>query len=223
MPTRSRTTRTATAVAPVPAVARPARRPTVVGLGDDVGAAELGRRVAESLRRLRKDRQLSLDQLALASGVSRAALSQIESARTNPTLSILWKVAVGLGIPFQALLGTNEAGQTRLLRSGDIVPLRTADGRVESRLLSPSGGADRLEVYELRFQAKGILRSESHGEAASETVVLLTGALRITVGDETHDLGPGDTLFFKANVPHTYENRASRESRCIDVIGYGRG
>jgi transcriptional regulator with XRE-family HTH domain len=223
MPTRSRTTRAASAAAPTQAIVRPGRRPTVVGLGDDVGAAELGRQVADSLRKLRKERQLSLDQLALASGVSRAALSQIESARTNPTLSILWKVAVGLGIPFQALLGTTEGGQSRLLRSGDHVPLRTADGRVESRLLSPSGGAERLEVYELRFQAKGILRSESHGAAATETVVLLTGALRVTVGDETHDLAPGDTLFFKANVQHAYENRASRESRCIDVIGYGRG
>src|SRR5689334_18115247 len=139
MPPRSRTSRSASAAAPAQPVARPNRRPTVVGLGDDVGAAELGRRVAESLRSLRKERQLSLDQLAMASGVSRAALSQIESARTNPTLSILWKVAVGLGIPFQSLLGPAEAGQSRLLRSGDIVPLRTADGRVESRLLSPSG------------------------------------------------------------------------------------
>jgi XRE family transcriptional regulator, regulator of sulfur utilization len=221
MPTRSRTARSA--AEPAQPVARPGRRPTVVGLGDDVGAAELGRRVAEALRRLRKERQLSLDQLALASGVSRAALSQIESARTNPTLSILWKVAVGLGIPFQSLLGTTEGGQSRMLRSSDIVPLRTADGRVESRLLSPSGATERLEIYELRFQAKGVLRSEPHGAGASETVILLTGALRVSAGDETHDLGPGDTLFFRANVPHSYENRASRESRCLDVIGYGRG
>jgi transcriptional regulator with XRE-family HTH domain len=193
----------------------------VDGLGDDVGAAELGRRVAESLRRLRKERQLSLDQLALSSGVSRAALSQIESARTNPTLSVLWKVAVGLGVPFQALLGTNDE-QSRLLRAGDAVPLRSADGRMESRLLSPSGAADRVEIYELRFQAKGVLRSEPHGAGASETVILLTGALRVTVGDDVHDLGPGDTLFFQANVAHTYENRSSHESRCIDFIGYGR-
>jgi transcriptional regulator with XRE-family HTH domain len=222
MPTRSRSSRSASAAAPAPPAARPGRRPTVVGLGDDVGAAELGRRVAESLRRLRKERQLSLDQLAMSSGVSRAALSQIESARTNPTLSILWKVAVGLGIPFQSLLGPAEAGQSRLLRAGDIVPLRTADGRVESRLLSPSGASERLEIYELRFQAKGILRSESHGAGATETVILLTGALRVTVGEETHDLGPGDTLFFRADTQHSYENRASRESRCLDVIGYGR-
>src|SRR5690349_12228784 len=44
--------------------------------GDEVGAAEMNRRVSEALKRWRKVRDLSLDQLAVKSGVSRAALSQ---------------------------------------------------------------------------------------------------------------------------------------------------
>src|SRR4051812_33015705 len=83
--------------------------------GDDVGAADMARRVAINLKERRKDRGLSLDQLALASGVSRAALSQIETCKSNPSLSVLWKIAVGLQIPFSELLG--EAGPTvNLLR-----------------------------------------------------------------------------------------------------------
>ncbi len=200
-----------------------AKRPTVEGLGDEIGAAELARRVADSLRRLRADRQLSLDQLALASGVSRAALSQIESARTNPTLGILWKVAVGLGVPFQTLLGSAEGSANRILRAGDAIPLRSTDGRLESRLLSPSLAADRIEVYELRLQPQGVHHSDAHGPGAREIVILLTGALRVAVGDEKYELAPGDTLFFDANVAHSYENRSARESRCIDIIAYGRG
>lgn len=217
---RSRAARATAAAQPT---SRSPRRPTVEGLGDEVGAAELSRRVAESLRRFRAERRMSLDQLALSSGVSRAALSQIEGARTNPTLGLMWKVAVGLGIPFQALLGTSDGSQSRVLRSGDAIPLRSTDGRMESRLLSPAGSADRMEIYELRFQAKGFHRSEPHGAGATETVILLTGALRVVAGDETHDLGAGDTLYFHANVPHSYENRSSRETRCVDIIAYGRG
>jgi XRE family transcriptional regulator, regulator of sulfur utilization len=200
-----------------------AGRPTVDGLGDDVGAAELSRRVADSLRKLRKDRSLSLDELALASGVSRAALSQIETCRSNPSLTVLWKIAVGLEVPFHSLLGPTESESARLLRAGDATPLRTSDGRVESRLLSPSGAAARLEIYELRFQAKGVLRSEPHGLGAQETVILLTGALRVSVRNQSYELAPGDTLFFEANYPHSYENRSSHESRCLDFIGYGAG
>jgi transcriptional regulator with XRE-family HTH domain len=191
----------------------------VAGLGDEVGAARLGRRVAEALRQLRKERRLSLDQLAAASGVSRAALSQIESARTNPTLTVLWKVAVGLGVPFQTLLGPGEGGTSRVLRGTDVVPLRSADGRMESRLVSPAG-ADRVEIYELRFQPKGALRSEPHAPHSTEIVLLLTGVLRITVADEVHELRAGDSLLFQADVRHTYENPTLRETRCIDVISY---
>ncbi|MCS6902563.1 MAG: XRE family transcriptional regulator [Myxococcales bacterium] len=190
--------------------------------GDDIGAAKLSRRVADNLRRLRKDRALSLEQLSAASGVSRAALSQIEGSKTNPTLMVLWKIAVGLGVPFQALLGTEEAGKAKVLRAGDTMPLRSPDGRIESRLLTPSGATPGLEVYELRFQPRGLLKSESHGAGTTETVTLLTGVLRVQVGEEVYDLAPGDTIFFQADSPHSYENRSTREARCLDVICYGR-
>ena len=78
--------------------ARKSNRP-LAGPGDDVGAAELGRRVAENLRQRRKARGMSLDDLARSSGVSRAALSQIETCKSNPTVGVLWKIAVGLGVP----------------------------------------------------------------------------------------------------------------------------
>jgi len=220
MPARSATSRASSAVSKTHSV--PPKRPTVEGLGDDIGAAELARRVADSVKRLRAERQLSLDQLAQASGVSRAALSQIEGARTNPTLGVIWKVAVGLGVPFQALVGASETSQARMLRAGDAVALRSTDGRMESRLLSAFSAADRVEVYELRFEPKGAHRSEAHGAGTSEAVIVLTGALRVTSAEEQYELGAGDTLFFQANVDHSYENRSSRESRCINVIAYGR-
>ncbi|HEU4411337.1 MAG TPA: XRE family transcriptional regulator [Polyangiaceae bacterium] len=192
-------------------------------LGDEVGAAEMTRRVAENLRRLRKERGLSFDQLASVSGVSRAALSQIEGAKTNPTLAVLWKIAVGLSVPFQALLGVEGGSKARVLRVNDALPLRSPDGRIESRLLSPAGATPGLEVYELRFHPRGTLRSDPHSAGTSETVVVLTGALRVSVADERYDLVAGDSIFFSADVPHQYENRGSREARVLDVITYGRG
>ncbi|MBM4358292.1 MAG: helix-turn-helix transcriptional regulator [Deltaproteobacteria bacterium] len=189
--------------------------------GDELGAAELARRVADSLRRIRKVRGLSLDQLASSSGVSRAALSQIEGARTNPTLAVLWKIAVGLGVPFGALLGEQAEQRCRLLRAEDISPLRSVDGRVESRLLTPAGASPGLETYELRFAPRGLLASEAHGSGTHETIYLLTGALRMVVGDETFDLLPGDAFHFRADIAHSYENRSSRDARFLNQIQYG--
>ena len=45
---------------------------------------------------------------------------------------------------------------------------------------------------------------------------------RAEVADEIHDLAPGDTIFFRADVPLSYENRSTREARCLDIITYGR-
>jgi len=198
------------------------RRRVTAGSGDELGAAEVARRVADGLKRFRKARNLSLDELATKSGVSRAALSQIEGTRTNPTLSVLWKVAVGLGVPFHELLGVSDDGGAKVLRAGDTPPLKSADGRMESRLLSPGGSSPDLEIYELRFLPKAVHRSEPHGRGTVETLIVMTGALRVLVQESEYELLPGDTIFFKADVAHVYENRASHETRCFNVIRYAR-
>jgi transcriptional regulator with XRE-family HTH domain len=209
--------------AAIEAKTRAPARPTVAETsGDELGAAEMNRRVSEALRRVRKARDLSLDQLALRSGVSRAALSQIEGGRTNPTLSVLWKVASGLGIPFPELLEMPEGSAPRVMRAGDAVALRSADGRMESRLLSPGGSTPSVEVYELRFSPKGLHRSEPHSKGTTETLVVLKGALRLTVEGADHELMTGDTIFFPADVAHAYENRGSQEARCLNIIHYER-
>src|SRR5262245_45188366 len=174
-------------------------RPTVADTtGDELGAAEMNRRVSEALKRYRKARDLSLDQLAVKSGVSRAALSQIEGGRTNPTLSVLWKIAAGLEIAFQDLLEVPEENSAKLLRGNDAVVLRSADGRMQSRLLSPGGSAPGVELYELRLAPKGIQRSESHGKGTTETVIVLKGTLRVTVNGNEYELLTGDSLYFQA-------------------------
>lgn len=200
----------------------PSRPRTNVAVGDDIGAAELARRVAESLKRFRRDRQLSLDELSARSGVSRAALSQIEGGRTNPTLAVLWKVAVGLEVPFHDLLGGEQKSDALVLRAGDTLPLRSADGLMESRLLSPGGSSGDLELYEMRFAPKANHKSDPHAHGTQETLIVLTGALRLGVGASTYDLTAGDSVYFRADVPHYYENRSTRETRCIDVIRYTR-
>jgi transcriptional regulator with XRE-family HTH domain len=189
--------------------------------GDDVGAADLARRVASNLRERRKARGLSLDELAGASGVSRAALSQIETQKSNPSLSVLWKIAVGLGIPFSELLG--DAGPSvNLLRRSDAQVLRSADSRLESRPVTPAGFSRELEMYELRLVARGRHAAEAHAPGTKELIVVLAGQLRMHVGNDKFELGAGDSLAFPADRPHVYENPGNAEGRYHDVVIYGR-
>ncbi len=203
-------------------VSNPPSRTVAEVEGDEIGAAELTRRVAENLRALRKQRDLSLDDLAARSGVSRAALSQIETSRTNPTIAILWKIAAGLQIPFAALLGEERVERLRVLRRGDAQVLRSADGRMESRPLTPAGASAQVECYELRLAPRSLSRSEPHAKGTCESLTVLTGTLRIQVGDQVSELAAGDSAYFEADVPHTYENPGRVEARYFNVIVYAR-
>ena len=189
--------------------------------GDEVGAADVARRVAENLREHRKRRELSLDQLAHSTGVSRAALSQIETRKTNPTIGVLWKIASGLGVPFSDLLGESRLSLS-VLRRQDTQVLRSTDRKFESRPLVPPAGVNEIEMYELTLASRSRYVSDPHGPGTKELVVVLSGSLRMTVGDHTDELGAGDSVVFDANLPHTYENPGSSEARYHDVIIYRR-
>lgn len=189
--------------------------------GDDVGAADLARRVGQQLREKRKARGMSLDELAAASGVSRAALSQIELFKSNPSLGVLWKIAVGLGIPFSELMGGQEQAVS-LLRRNDAQVLRSADGKMESRPLSPAGSNPWVELYELRLAARASHNSDPHAPGTREIVVVLSGALKLHVSGQSHDLAPGDSVSFRADEPHAYENPGTSEARYHNLIIYAR-
>jgi XRE family transcriptional regulator, regulator of sulfur utilization len=206
--------------AAAPAKGPSARRPTAPDV-DGAGAVELGRRVAENLRERRRTLGLSLDDLAQASGVSRAALSQIETCKTNPSLSVLWKVAVGLQIPISELIG-EQRETVSLLRRNEAEVLRSVDGKMESRPLARSGAGPGVEVYELRVAPHGAHVSEPHAPGTRELITVLTGTLKMNVGEETYLLGVGDALVFPADQSHTYENPGSAEARYHNVIVYRR-
>lgn len=209
---------TAESEAPKP---RARARGKSAGAGDDIGAAELGRRVADNLRVKRKSRGMSLDDLAASSGVSRAALSQIETYKSTPTIGLLWKIAVGLGVPFAELVG-EARGAVSVLRRQEATVLRSLDGKLESRPLAPVGTTPLIELYELRLAPRSQHSAEAHARGTSEVLVVLTGGCRLSVDGESHDLAAGDSICFPADRSHVYENPGGSEARYLNLIAYER-
>jgi transcriptional regulator with XRE-family HTH domain len=164
---------------------------------------------------------MSLDELAHASGVSRAALSQIETNKTNPTIGLLWKVAAGFGIPFSEILGEGKRGAS-ILRRGAAQVLQSSDGKFHSRPLAPAGANPFIELYELRLAGRARHVAEAHAPGTREIMIVLTGTLRLSTDDETHDLAAGDSILFAADQAHTYENPGGSEARYHNVIIYSR-
>jgi transcriptional regulator with XRE-family HTH domain len=188
-------------------------------VGDQVGADEVTHRVAVNLREQRLKRDLTLDQLAQITGVSRAALSQIETCSTNPTLGMLWRIVAGLGVPFAELVGEAQPAIS-VLRRADVRVLRSSERHFESRQLTPSAASRQVEVYELRLGPRARHVSESHGAGTRELVIVLEGALRMAAGHHFEDLQTGDSMLFNANTTHIYENPGATVARYHDVMIY---
>jgi XRE family transcriptional regulator, regulator of sulfur utilization len=211
----------ALALAKAPETAQRGRLTVSDAPSDISGPDEVSRRVSENLRRRRKLRDMSLDDLARASGVSRAALSQIETRKTNPTIGILWKIAVGLGLPFAELIG-EPASTASVVRRKSSEVLRSVDGKFMSRPLAPSGASPLVELYELTLLKKAVHASEAHALGTREQIVVLDGTLRMRVGENVYVLEAGDSVSFLADVPHSYENAGPTTVRVHNVIIYSR-
>jgi len=188
----------------------------------DQEAQELKRRVGINLERLRKKRGLSLERLATLSGVSRAMLGQIEAGESTPTIALLWKVARGLDVRFADLLGDDSpAGDVQLLPVNRSKILRSRDGAFESRAVFPFDSRRRAEFYELRLRSRHAEHAEPHAEGTYENLVVHSGRLRLIVGDsDPVELRVGDAVYFRADVPHTYENPGSRDAVMYLVMTY---
>jgi transcriptional regulator with XRE-family HTH domain len=187
----------------------------------ETGTDELKRKVGQNLERLRRQRSLSLERLASLSGVSRAMLGQVEAGESAPTISFLWKVARGLDVRFADLLGDETAGDIVVLPSTEAKVLRSADGRFESRALFPFDQRRRAEFYELRLEAGYVERAEAHAEGTYENLVVHSGRLRLTVGSaDPVEVRAGDSVYFRADVPHSYENPGKTDALMYLVMTY---
>ena len=204
----------------MPAEALDGRPPSAVDEAADAGE-ELAGLVGRNLRRIRTRRGHSLERLAKLSGVSRAMLGQIENGKSAPTISLLWKVATALDVPFATLIAQSESGGTVVLRRDEAKVLSSSEGKFTSRALFPFDAERRTEFYELRIRGNHTEIAEAHAPGTRENIVVVQGAVEIKAGGEPpRVLGEGDAILFEADVPHRYRNLGSTEVVLYLVMTY---
>lgn len=175
--------------------------------------------MGKRLHTVREAHGMSLEDLAERSGISPEQLSHIETTNVAPSLGLLWKFAMALGVAFADLLG--RGGSTvSLQRRVDSRVLRSEDGLLESRPLVAAGANRWVEAYELTLAPGSAHASEPHPGGTREIVVVLAGALKIRLGAQEYELEIGDSISFKADLPHIYENPGSVAGRYHDIIVY---
>jgi transcriptional regulator with XRE-family HTH domain len=186
----------------------------------DQDTGELAALVAANLKRLRLRQGHSLERLAKLAGVSRAMISQIELARSVPTIGLLWKLARALGVPFAALTSDAKVGGTVVLRAQDAKVLGSADGRFTSRALFPFDTERRVEFYKLTLAPHSEEVATPHAPGTMENLTVIVGELEVEVAGTVHTLHPDDAMLFEADVAHTYRNRGTLTAVIYLVMTY---
>jgi transcriptional regulator with XRE-family HTH domain len=172
------------------------------GMVEALDMTVLGHRIRGERRR----RDLTLAQLADASGVSRSMLSEVERGRRVPTVLVLDRIATGLRTSVARLLRDEQPSRTVLLRHDEQTVARDASGW-ERRVLSPV-----LPGVEFEFMRTTIGPGvdagvfQPHDAGAREYLAVEAGTLRLSLDGDEMELHRGDSIFYPGDRHHGFAN-----------------
>ncbi len=136
--------------------------------------------------------------VAARSGVSRATLSRLERGETSPTASLLNRLCAAHGLSMSRLLAEVEARPVRRLALAEQAEQRDPASGFVRRMVSPpsAGFAGELIAAELPAGAR-IAYDAVSVPGLEHHLLLLDGALALTLDGERHALDPGDSLRYR--------------------------
>ena len=178
--------------------------------------------LGETIKELRKVKQLTLQNLSDMTGLSVAFLSQLENDQANPTLSTLRKLSAALGTSVFALLAQGEDGEGFVRVDESRRKSFTAPrGDAVYEQLSVSMTSNRLQVLRCTMEPGTMTCDEPmpHGTwNGEEWAIVLEGEVILEVGQEQHQLATGECVHFHPVLPHRYRNVGDTRAVIIAVV-----
>ncbi len=179
--------------------------------------------IGRQLRKMRRDRSLTVLELSRISGVSIAMISKIENGQTSPSLSTLQRLSDGLGIPLTVLFRQYEEHRSAsFVSAGEGVEIERRGTRAghQYRLLG-HGVRNEVDVepYLITLTDKSdVFPLFQHGGV--EFIHMLEGEIDYRHGDRVYRLKSGDSLLFDPQAAHGPENLIAFPIRFLAVICY---
>ncbi|MET9506588.1 XRE family transcriptional regulator [Streptomyces sp. NPDC006622] len=179
-------------------------------------------RIAVRVRTERERLGWTLNQLAEASGVSRAMIHRIERGESSPTAVVLGKLSAAFRLSVSSLLALAEGeahgpgSTTGVRRHGEATEWRDPETGYRRRQITGPGFP--VETAEIRLPAGAAVSYPAASFAFARQVVwVLDGRLTFHEGATGHDLGPGDTVELGEPAPCTFANDGDAECRYVVI------
>lgn len=161
------------------------------------------------LRALRLERGLTLRELAMRLGKSESYLSKLENGKLNPSLASLKGIADALGKPLVHFFADQ-------IMPSDTVLL---DGQRRRLIVSPSLEYDILSapnpeiaLFRMTLKKGGSSGAAAYAHPGIESGLVLKGRVKIVVGDAEYILKAGDSITYRSDQPHRFENVGDEEA-----------
>jgi transcriptional regulator with XRE-family HTH domain len=165
--------------------------------------------VGPRLRRLRERRGVTLTALAAQTGISKSTLSRLESGQRKPSLELLLPLAEAHHLPLDELVGAPRIGDPRVRTEA-----RTRNGRLVYPLTQQSSG---LAVWKVVIPPEQERRLRTH--AGYEWLYVLSGEMRLILGEHDITMRPGEVAEFDTRVPHWFGPAGDEPVEVLSVHG----
>lgn len=173
--------------------------------------------VGKRLRETRRRRGFVIDDVAAASGVSRAYISQVETGKASPSLHTLEKLAGALDVSVSSLFVEEETGSCTVIRAADRrhVHFGAPDAKHRKVIQYMSAPDRQLELVMIEIPARSTAIDKAHTHEGEEACHVLEGEIELSYGDEIHLLGAGDSVHWDSRIPHWLKNNGDVPARLI--------
>jgi transcriptional regulator with XRE-family HTH domain len=172
-------------------------------------------KIGPRLRAARRAQQLTIDEVANITGLTKGFLSRVERDMTSPSVASLIGLCDVLSIPVGSLF---EEPDVQLVPAGTGAKVNLGGVDAEERLLSPRSEA-RVQVIRSVVAGAGHGGDELYAVAADVDVLhVLRGDVEVRFSDREWRLGAGDSLTFSGHEPHSWRVLSEDGAELIWVL-----
>lgn len=169
--------------------------------------------IGAKIKRLRLSNQLTLEELANRSELTKGFLSQLERDLTSPSIATLENILEALGTNLKNFFSEDEDEQ--IVFSKDDFFENTQDDYKISYII-PNAQKNEMEpiLIELKEDKKSMEIDPHDGE---EFGYVIQGKVTLVNGEEEYDVKKGETFYLKGNLPHYIINKNDTLAKVIWV------
>ena len=172
-------------------------------------ASELSQ-IAPRLRRARERKNVTLAELAKATGISTSTLSRLESGQRKPSLELLLPIVAALAVPFEEIVTPPQVEDPRVLRTST-----RSDGRTFTPLSQHSG---EPQTFKISIPATD-REPKPRTHVGFEWIYVLSGPIRLILGEHDIVMQTGEAAEFDTRNPHWFGSAGRGPVEVLSMFG----